>query len=232
MKKNILKISEFDHFKLVKNIVSQLAHDLISPTSMLQYHINDNSNNRESQELALDSISQLNSIIERLSQFDTINTIQRTPISLNHLVNSQIKINTEKIARKLGVKLEYCINNELWINIDELKLGRALSYLVENSIYFVSNSEEKKCIITSKQSNNDLIIEISSNDSTLSSIKNLNDYHQKKTTLNTIYSIYVIQENFSELFIKSKTQDKIIYGVKIPNCIISYKYKTVSKLYE
>ncbi|MFH1654389.1 MAG: response regulator [Pseudomonadota bacterium] len=222
-----MKTDDTTRFETIQQLSSQLAHDFRSLLSTLQWYFKDHMDDKESLEMALESVDSMDKMVKRFSDFEDIDSLHRFPISIRELFDTQVKAEITGIAQSIKAKLNYYLEEELWAHLDDYKIGRMIVYLVENSVRIIDH-EEGMCNLSIMPEHMDLIFRISNNCSAEKAKKIVNGedaYFTRKTMLNTAYCEHIIAKHAGEMTIKAEDKG-VTYIVRLPDAILDSKIAT------
>ena len=155
--------------KAKDRILNVVAHDLRNPISgiaSIAQSIADNDDIKQNKELAklieqtsTDSLTLINELLQANKK--TVDMLKVSPVSVNYLIEKTIQLLQHKATEKKQIIKMTLLEHDVVLKIDESKIQRVLSNLINNAIKF---SYEKTIVsIEVKKSSNSIVMVIEDN---------------------------------------------------------------------
>jgi len=189
---------------------------------MFQWYFQYLPKDEESLNMTRKSVERLSEIHRRLTDFETIMTIQRFPISLENLFQTRVKEEVEILFRNINMTFTCEIEKNLWAHLDDYKVSRMIVYLLENATRQLEQGKGK-CDLSIYQEEEKLVIKIENNLKGCKKEepdKTCNSYYLRKAMLNSYYCNYVVEEHSGEINIVKNDQEGASYIIRISECLI------------
>jgi len=221
------KMVEFEKDAVIGRMASQIAHDIRSPLSMVQYYVKSDHSEWDRDTLlkftkdASECLNKLTTMSDELLNFSKANRIEKRNVNFNELISRTVNELKASIRNK-EITIEYNQLDDSLVFLDEVKINRALSNLISNSVEAIS--DKGKIEIHSKIERNGLMISlkdtgcgIASNHLSKLFSKEFTFGKKKGTGLGLAYSQSVIKAHGGDITVKSELDQGTEFLIKIPN---------------